>query len=77
VPCLPSYDEGVAAALLNGLLGDIDGLASAIVGLLTNPPLSAKFGNDGFTDIERFHSIDHVCLLQKSLTRKMTRRIQI
>jgi hypothetical protein len=71
----------VAAALLNGLLvspGDIDGLASAIVGLLTNPPLSAKFGNDGFTDIERFHSIDRVCtLLQKSLTRKMTRRIQI
>jgi glycosyltransferase involved in cell wall biosynthesis len=91
VLCLPSYDEGVPVALLegmsngipvvatpvggipdlicsgeNGLLvspGDIDGLARAIVSLLTNPALSASIGNAGFAYIERFHSIDHVCTL--------------
>ena len=50
----------------NGLLvspGDVDGLACAIVSLLTNPPLSARIGNAGFAYIERFHSIEHVCTL--------------
>jgi glycosyltransferase involved in cell wall biosynthesis len=50
----------------NGLLvspGDIDGLARAIVSLLTNPVLSSSIGNAGFAYIERFHSIDHVCAL--------------
>ena len=91
VLCLPSYDEGVPVALLegmsnaipvvatpvggipdlicsgeNGLLvspGDIDGLARAIVSLLTNPALSAEIGKAGFAYIEHFHSIDHVCTL--------------
>jgi len=91
VLCLPSYDEGVPMALLegmsnaipvvatpvggipdlirsgeNGLLvspGDIDGLARAIISLLTNPVLSADIGNAGFAYIEHFHSIDHVCTL--------------
>ena len=50
----------------NGLLvspGDIDGLARAIVSLLTNPALSADIGKAGFAYIEHFHSIDHVCTL--------------
>jgi glycosyltransferase involved in cell wall biosynthesis len=91
VLCLPSYDEGVPVALLegmsnaipvvatpvggipdlicageNGLLvppGDIDGLARAIVSLLTNPVLATEIGNAGLAYIERFHSIDHVCSL--------------
>ena len=48
----------------NGLLvapGDIDGLARAIVSLLTNPPFSARIGNAGFAHVERFHGIDRVC----------------
>lgn len=89
--CLPSYDEGVPVALLegmshgipvvatpvggipdlicsggNGLLvspGDIDGLARAIVSLLTDPLLSASIGNAGLAYVERFHNIDHVCTL--------------
>ena len=102
--CLPSYDEGVPMALLegmsngipvvatpvggvpdvirsgeNGLLvspGDIEGLARAIVSLLTNPHLSSSIGNAGLAYIERFHSVDHVCALlhgiYASLSRKRT-----
>jgi glycosyltransferase involved in cell wall biosynthesis len=50
----------------NGLLvspGDVDGLAHALVSLLTNPTLSATIGNAGFESVELFHSVDHVCTL--------------
>jgi glycosyltransferase involved in cell wall biosynthesis len=50
----------------NGLLispGDTDGLARAIVSLLTDSYLSARIGDAGFASIERLYSLDHVCTL--------------
>jgi glycosyltransferase involved in cell wall biosynthesis len=102
VLCLPSYDEGVPMALLegmsnaipivatpvggvpdlicsgeNGLLvspGDVEGLARAIVSLLTNPHLSANIGNAGFAHVERFHGIDHVCALLDDIYLSLSRK---